>query len=131
MRYTLQIQIGPRTWSALQEADTVSALKTYAQNMGAQYRVIDHRRDRVARLDVARSWCRIEGGWMDRERLDALEGICDRLGYDPNTGFVTLERGRIGFSFGKPGEIRALARLATEAGYALTAGLRRAAKEVW
>lgn len=130
MRYTLQIQIAPRTWSALQEADTVAALKPHAQNMCARYRVIDHRRDRVARLDVARSWCRIEGGWMDRERFDAIEGICDRLGYDAAIGFVTIERGRVGFSFGKPGEIRALAHRATEAGYALTAGLRRAALEV-
>jgi len=114
----------------LQEADTVAGLKPYAQNMCARYRVIDHRRHRVARLDVARSWCRIEGGWMDRERLAALEGICDLLGYDAAIGFVTLERGRVGFSFGKPGEIRALARRATEAGYALTAGLRRALRGV-
>ena len=129
MRYTLQIQIGPRTWSALQEADTVAVLKPHAQNMCARYRVIDHRRDLVARLDVGRSWCRIEGGWMDRGRVAALEGICDRLGYDAAVGFVTIERGRVGFSSGKPGEIRALARLATEAGYALTAGLRRAVRE--
>lgn len=56
--------------------------------------------------------------------------VAHQLGFDPNIGFVTVERGRIGFSSGKPEEIRVLAARATAAGYRLTAALRRAAQEV-
>jgi hypothetical protein len=56
--------------------------------------------------------------------------VATQLGFDPQIGFVTVERGRIGFSIGKPEEIRALAARATAAGYKITAALRLAAKEV-
>ena len=61
--------------------------------------------------------------------INATE-VASQLGFDPEIGFVTVERGRIGFSIGKPQEIRALAARATAAGYKLTAALRRAAQEV-
>ena len=61
--------------------------------------------------------------------INATE-VASQLGLDPEIGFVTVERGRIGFSIGKPQEIRALAARATAAGYKLTAALRRAAQEV-
>lgn len=55
--------------------------------------------------------------------------VATQLGFDPQIGFVTVERGRVGFSTGKPEEIRALAARATAAGYKLTAALRLAAQE--
>lgn len=62
-------------------------------------------------------------------RLTATQAA-NQLGFDPEIGFVTVERGRIGFSAGKSEEIRMLAARATAAGYKLTAALRRAAQGV-
>lgn len=56
--------------------------------------------------------------------------VCDALGYAAEVGFVTVERGRVGFSSGRPEEIRTLARRAREAGYRITGTLAGAAKEV-
>lgn len=51
--------------------------------------------------------------------------ICTELGFRSEIHFVTIERGRIGFTCGKPQELRALAYAARQAGYAITKNLAR------
>lgn len=66
---------------------------------------------------------------MQKQKLTP-QTVCDTLGYAAEVGFVTVERGRVGFSAGRPEEIRTLARRAREAGYRITAALASVAKEV-
>ena len=55
--------------------------------------------------------------------------IAEKLGFNPNVNFVTYSAGRVGFSAGKPEEVRALLAAVKAAGMRPTRGLRAAAEK--
>lgn len=59
--------------------------------------------------------------------FDVYVATCKQLGFDAAMKFVEIKRGKIGFTCGKPEEIRALRRAAIDAGFAITKGLKEAA----
>lgn len=50
--------------------------------------------------------------------------VSQKLGFDPFCGFVKIVNGRIGFSCGKPEEIKSLYRQCEQFGIPMSAGLK-------
>jgi hypothetical protein len=50
--------------------------------------------------------------------------VCEKLGIDSTIHFVTWERGRVGFTCGKPEEIRYLQRRCKQFGFKMTKSLK-------
>lgn len=69
---------------------------------------------------------------MAAKRVKAAdyEKICRELGFLPEVNFIEIKNGYIGFTCGKPHEIKALYKAVTEAGYAPSKGLRETAKNL-
>ena len=60
-------------------------------------------------------------------KLTKTDDVARQLGFAPAANFVTLNRGTVGFTSGKPQEVEELAFRAIRAGYAISKGLARAA----
>ena len=68
---------------------------------------------------------------MYSTKSDTTKEVCEKLGFNFEVGFVeTMKQGNdiyVGFTLGKPNEIRALANAALNAGFKLSTGLKKAA----